>query len=303
MFERGRVSCYNMVIVQYHDLEGRSSILIRLIGLDLDGTLLTGDKQLTQINERALRSAADRGTGIVPVTGRPLSGVPSAVMDLDYIHYLITSNGAVITDRRSGRPIRERYMRTETVREVFETVADPAGTVMEFFAGGSGYDDRNSWKLLMKKFHGTSLIPYLKKSRIIVDNIYETLIREGSESGGVENISLMFASFEARESARKKIERIRGVRIIRPNQTDLEIPSSDADKGTALLALAERLGVKKQEIMALGDGNNDLNLLQSAGIAVAMGNAAEEVRQAADYITLDNEHDGVAAAIRRFVPG
>lgn len=276
--------------------------VIRLIGLDLDGTLLTGEKKLTRINEQALRSAADLGIMIVPVTGRPLSGIPGEVMGLDFVHYLITSNGAVIYDRTADRPVQTRYMRVETVKEVLETVRDPDNTIREFFAGGFGYDDRNSWKLLMNRFRGTPLVPYLEMSRVVVDDLVETLERKGREHGGVENISIMFRSFEERETSRKEIERIAGVRVIRPNQTDLEIPSSEADKGIALLELARHFGIKQCETMAMGDGNNDLNLLGSAGTAVAMGNAVDEIRRAADYITLDNEHDGVAAAIRRFVP-
>lgn len=278
--------------------------MIRLIGLDLDGTLLTKDKKLTDTNALTLREAARAGAVVVPVTGRPYFGIPAAVMDLEFVRYVITSNGAVTTDRRADgpdRPIRERYMAVETVRNVFDTVADPRHTIMEFFTGGYGYDDRRSRELLMRKFAGTPLIPYLEKSRIVVEDLYEALSRKGREIGGIENISIMCRSFEEREGVRNRVARIDGVRIIQPAPTDLEITASNADKGTALLALAQMIGIRQEEILTMGDGNNDMNLLQSAGISIAMGNASEKIRQMADYITEDNEHDGVAAAIRRFV--
>ena len=86
-----------------------------------------------------------------------------------------------------------------------------------------------------------------------------------------------------------------------PWATDLEIVSEDADKGEALLDLAAELGIQAGEVMAMGDGNNDLGLMRAAGLSVAMGNSDHEVIAAADHITADNEHDGVAEAILKFV--
>ena len=83
--------------------------------------------------------------------------------------------------------------------------------------------------------------------------------------------------------------------------TDLEITSKDADKGEALMSLAAGLGLRREEVMAMGDGNNDLGLMNAAGVSVAMGNSAPEVLEAADFQTSDNEHDGVAEAIRYHV--
>ena len=86
-----------------------------------------------------------------------------------------------------------------------------------------------------------------------------------------------------------------------PMPTDIEITSADADKGEALLALAEVLGIRRQEVMAMGDGDNDLGLMKAAGLSVAMANSVREILDVADSVTLDNEHDGVAEAVRRFV--
>ena len=91
--------------------------MIRMIGLDLDGTLLTRRKSLTEGNKAALEAAAGRGVHIVPVTGRPLSGLPGQILDLPFIRYIITSNGAVITDRKQGKAIRERCMSVQTAEE------------------------------------------------------------------------------------------------------------------------------------------------------------------------------------------
>jgi len=272
--------------------------MIRMIGLDLDGTLLTRDKRITEQNRTALYEASRKGIHIVPVTGRPLSGIPPQVTELTFIRYAVTSNGAIVTDRLSGRTIRKRCMTASKAEEVLRT-AEGNSIIREFFTEGRGFHDGETRALLWRKFAGTPILRYLEHSRDQVDDFYGRL-RE--KKGGIENLSIMCGSREERDRLIAKIQKIDGVRIIQPMPTDIEITSADADKGEALIALAEDLGIRREEVMAMGDGHNDLGLMKAAGLSVAMGNASREIMDAADYVTLDNEHDGVAEAIRRFVP-
>ena len=271
--------------------------MIRMIGLDLDGTLLTGQKELTAGNRAALEKAAENGVYIVPVTGRPLSGIPTQVMELDFIRYAITSNGAVTTDRACGKTIRERCMSKETAEKTLRA-AQGERIILEYFTGGYGYHDSVTHELLWKKFENTPILRYLEKSRIPVEDLYGRL-RESRR--GIENLSIMCPTPEVKESILSRVKGIEGIRIIYPWPTDLEITSMDADKGEALLSLAAGLGINREEVMAMGDGNNDLGLMNAAGLSVAMGNSSPEVLAAADFQTSDNEHDGVAEAISRYV--
>ena len=271
--------------------------MIRMIGLDLDGTLLTGQKELTAGNRAALEKAAENGVYIVPVTGRPLSGIPTQVMELDFIRYAITSNGAVTTDRACGKTIRERCMSKETAEKTLRA-AQGERIILEYFTGGYGYHDSVTHELLWKKFENTPILRYLEKSRIPVEDLYGRL-RESRR--GIENLSIMCPTPEVKESILSRVKGIEGIRIIYPWPTDLEITSMDADKGEALLSLAAGLGINREEVMAMGDGNNDLGLMNAAGLSVAMGNSSPEVLAAADSQTSDNEHDGVAEAISRYV--
>lgn len=271
--------------------------MIRMIGLDLDGTLLTRDKRVSEQNRLALEEAHRTGAVIVPVTGRPLSGIPRQVADLPFIRYLITSNGAVITDREKGCAIRERCMSKETAASVLR-IAEGEAVIREYFAGGAGFHDARTRELLWKKFAGTPILQYLEQSRVLVDDLYGSLMKR---EGAIENLSVMFASRKERDGAIEKLQKIKGINIILPMPTDIEVTSCEADKGDAMLALAAMLGLRREEIMAMGDGHNDLGLMKDAGLSVAMGNSNPEIIEAADYMTEDNEHDGVALAIRRFV--
>jgi HAD superfamily hydrolase (TIGR01484 family) len=120
----------------------------------------------------------------------------------------------------------------------------------------------------------------------------------------VENISLMFPTREARDAAADQIKKIRGrdggrlLHILFPWKTDLEITHVMADKWRSLEDLGKYLGITDSQIMALGDGDNDRAMLRGAGYSVAMGNAPDYVKETADMITGDNDHDGAAAAIR-----
>ncbi len=271
--------------------------MIRMIGLDLDGTLLTEKKQLTQANKEALEECGRRGIHIVPVTGRPLMGIPKAVQDLPFIRYIITSNGAVLTDRTLKKTVRERLMTRETAAEILEA-AEGENNIREYFAGGYGYHDAAGHRLLWKRFGRTPVIGYLEQSRRQVPDLMQSLL---GEPGGIENISVMCPAGEIRSGVLAKIEKIRDIKIIYPWPTDLEIVSCDADKGKAFMSLARMLGLEREEVMGIGDGNNDLGFMKAAGLSVAMGNSAPEIMETADRVTEDNEHDGVASAIRRYV--
>ena len=148
--------------------------MIRMIGLDLDGTLLTGDKRITEQNRIALQKASGKGIHIVPVTGRPLSGIPLQVTELAFIRYAVTSNGAVVTDMLSGRTIRKRCMTVGKAEEVLRT-AEGDAVIREFFTEGRGFHDGKTRALLWKKFEGTPVLRYLERSRDQVDDLYKSL--------------------------------------------------------------------------------------------------------------------------------
>ena len=271
--------------------------MIRMIGLDLDGTLLTADKRISEENKKTLYRASEQGITIVPVTGRPYFGIPASVMELPFIRYAITSNGAVTTDRAGGGVIRERCMTAQKAAEVLSKARE-SDIIREYFTGGYGHHDLQGRRLLKERFGNTPVMGYLRQSRILEEDLMQSL---GAQPGGIENLSIMCRSESQKYNVLGRIRHIEGIRIIFPWPTDLEITSNRADKGEALLDLCTRLGISREETMAIGDGNNDLGLMRAAGFSVAMGNSDEDVKEAADFVTNDNEHDGVAAAIIKHV--
>ena len=271
--------------------------MIRMAGLDLDGTLLRQDKSISDYSREVIRRAAEAGCVIVPVTGRPLAGVPAAVKSLPGVRYCITSNGAAVYDLKERKVLREVLMERETALSVL-AAAEGEALIREVFTGGWGYHMPGDYEMLKKRFSGTPVMSYIDGSRKKTDCL-EDFVRDCS--GGLENISVMCRCFEDRERVREKLSRVKGINVILPWKTDLEITDGKAEKGDALLFLAESLGILREEILAAGDSDNDLSLLKKAGLALAMGNASPHIKEAADYITEDNEHDGAARALERFI--
>lgn len=269
--------------------------MISLVGFDLDGTLLTRDKHITQHTDHVLRLCAERNIILVPVTGRPFSGIPPQIRAMDFIRFAITSNGSVTSRVPEGEVVRDTLMDGDTVRAVLDAAG--TGMIIEVFAHGTGYHDAQTDLLLQEKYRDRpAILAYIRASRRTIPDLYAFL-----PGRKFENISLMFADSQKRDAAKRRVENIPGIRVIVPASTDLEVVCERADKGRAVLELASDLHVEPDGIMAAGDGSNDRELLACAGISVAMGNAKEDLKAMADYVAPDNEHDGLAWALERFV--
>lgn len=293
---------------------------IRMIGIDLDGTLLTKNKEFLPYSKKTVEDALEAGLTIVPVTGRPLTGVPVEILEIPGIRYVITSNGANTYDlaeleavRKEQAPypvltadsvLRKAHMSHDLVREILST-APGEDVIREIFVRGVGYHDERTQGLLEAKFAlAPQIMAYINRSRKIVPD-FEKLLTD--ESSHVENISLMFLSQDLRDRVYNKLEtsfnekRDPLIHVLLPWVTDMEITHILADKWLALRDLGRKLSICENEIAAIGDGDNDRPMLHGAGFGIAMGNAPDFVKKTADMITLDNEHEGAALMIRKIL--
>ena len=269
---------------------------IRLIGLDLDGTLLTEDKTLSVRTKAVLTRAIAKGITIVPVTGRPLAGLPPVVRSFPGIRYSIHSNGAAVYDLAEKKCLHGELLPPSVAGRILSLVDDP-GAICEVFTEGYGYADPFGRSLREKRYQGTVLMPYIQESRRVVPSLDEFLQQI---STGIENVSVIGTSQKHCQDLVKRLLSIEGIRVVVPSPSNLEVGAARSDKGLALLSLAEYLGIPRQSVMAMGDSDNDVGLLKSAGLSVAMGNASPHVREVSMHVTDDNEHDGVAKAIEAF---
>ena len=271
---------------------------IKLIGVDLDGTLLNRQKQITSRTLKALALAQEQGVVVVPVTGRPFGGVPAVVTELPGLQYVISSNGATVRDAVSGITIMSKHIPAGRCLEILEILAGH-GVPHEVFWNGLGYAEQGTYDLLFGRYTGTPVLPYYLSTRRAVEKSLAAFVRDGEKSA--EEILILAGGQEKKQAIHQDLKRLEDLSFISPFPNDLEVTAQGIDKGESLLYLARKLGIAPDETMAFGDEGNDLALLEKAGFPVAMGNASEAVKAIARYVTASNEEDGVALAIEKFV--
>lgn len=279
---------------------------IRIIALDLDGTLLDSQKRLSAANRAALEAAAAQGVQIVPTTGRFFGMMPQAVRDLPFVRYAITINGAQVYDRETD---------TAIVRDEI-----PLAMALELMRLLDGYDViydcyRANWgwmtAALQAKAEGYATdahyLQMIRTFRRPVADLKAHLESTAAE-GDVQKVMLFARNVREGEAVTKVLaaeiaRRFPAIKVTASTWNNLELNIASAHKGNALKRFAEHLGLTLANCMALGDGMNDLTMIEAAGLGVAMANAHPRVRAAADRITRSNDEDGVAYAIRESLGG
>lgn len=270
---------------------------IKMIGLDLDGTLLTDKKEITPRTRRAIKEALDRGVIVLTATGRPWMGIPEELRTFPGMDYALTSNGARIIETRTGRILEEHLLSAEAAKKALE-ICGKYDTLQEVYFDGQGYAEANKMTLIEKYHKNPNMWEYMRKTRIPVDDIAGLVDRENR---GLDKAQALFADMDERRAAWRELEAEGGLELVGSLKYNIEINAKGVNKGTGLVNLGKMLGIRREEIMACGDGDNDTVMLREVGFGVAMANAEEQVKDAADYITLSNEEEGVAEVIEKFI--
>ncbi len=267
---------------------------IKLIALDLDGTLLNSAKELTPRNRAALEAAVGAGIEIVPSTGRFYLGMPECIRSLPFVRYVISINGAEIYDVRAGRSLFSAAIPLAEALEVLSYL-DTLPVIYDCYAGDWGYMTARMQERAEAYISYPPSLTMVKELRDPVPEL-KAYLREGKISP--QKLQLFTRDIPFRDALLHELaERFPRLSITASLPNNLEINAPEAGKDRALLTLAARLGVLPEETMAFGDGLNDVDMLRASGVGVAMGNAHPEVKRAADRIAEDCDCDGVAKII------
>lgn len=275
---------------------------IKLVALDLDGTLFDNSSRISERNLTAIRSITDKGIHVVISTGRPFEGIPFDQIKGTGINYAITANGSGIYEISTGKCLYENAMDEELVTPILNFLLT-RDTHMDAFIGGKGYTPVQCVETAQKLTVPSSIKNYIITTRTRLDNILQ-FIHENQLK--VQKMTLNFypaadGTLIDRETVRKFLVSNPSITTVCGGYNNLEFTRADANKGVGLRKLAEILGVNPDATMAIGDTENDLAIIEAAGIGVAMGNATDAVKAKADYVTTSNTEDGVAAAIEHFI--
>lgn len=269
---------------------------IKMIGMDLDGTLLTSEKKLLPYTREVLKKAIDQGIVVLVATGRPYTGIPEELREFPGMRYALTSNGARIVDSLTGEVLIEQLFPVQSAKKALE-ITDKYDTLLEVYFDGQGYVDEKLYAQVERFHHNPFMWEYFRTTRKPVPSLDE-LIK--SKNKDMDKIQILFSDMEDRKEAWEKLSKYNEFEMVNSLGYNIEINAAGVNKGVGLVRLGEMLGIRKEEIMACGDSDNDIAMLREAGFGVATANAIDCVKAVADYITGTNDEEGVARAIEKF---
>ena len=270
---------------------------IRMIGLDLDGTTLDNNGKFSDRTKEAFRRAKEKGAHIIVATGRTLCSLPAELYEIEGLDYVVTSNGARIIKTSNKETVYEDFVDENAVRVVHDILLK-RNAMIEIFYNGRAYIGEEEFDRIVNGGITKRSRSYVSSTRTPVKDIYSLLLEKASQ---IENISINYLEDEEKHATENVLSEIENITLTSSFTYNNEIGGKETSKAKALRFLMDMFDVKEAELMCCGDSPNDLAMLELAGIAVVVGNATEEVKRKADYITDPHYDDGVAKAIEKFV--
>lgn len=270
---------------------------IEIVAIDVDGTLVDSRKQIRSGVRKAIKGTADKGVKLAICTGRSPREIREIAAELPEVQYGITANGAYVVDLHENKTICSDTMSQQELCSIYQMLCK-FDMMFEIFLEQQVLAERRCLRDV--DHYGVGELKELVLStRTGIDDMKEYLKKTDLRAG---KVNIFFPDPRQRNEAAAKAGCL-PFYITQQETTNLEFTKKSVNKGAGLRRLSEALGIKPESIMAIGDNNNDIPMLEYAGIGVAMGNGLEEVKEKADFITTTNEEDGVARALEQFVLG
>lgn len=274
---------------------------VSLIALDMDGTLFNGQSEISKEDQDAIREASSRGIHVAISTGRPYAGLPVTLLSGLGVSYAITSNGAAVYHLPDRLCIHESAMEPALVCPIIEELQKKS-IHMDAFINGDGFSQRSCEGKIDCLDMPTSIKRYIHRTRTFTDDL-AAYIRVHNLN--VQKMTLNFypqedGTFLYRDEVMQILSEHPEITFLSGGYHNLEFTRAGVTKGNGLTLLCSHLGVDIEETLACGDTQNDIDILKTAAIGVAMENALPEVKEIADFVMRSNENSGVAHAIHTF---
>lgn len=271
---------------------------IECIALDLDRTTLDGEGHLSKGNRQALLQAIANGIHVIVASGRAFATLPEEIISLPGIEYAVTGNGAAMYHVPTGKCLHRYLLEEKDVAAIMEaTQREPVA--YEAFIDGVAYA---GWEYVEnpQAFGATpQAVEYVRKTRHRTENI-QTFIMEHKKE--LDSMDIIVGDEECKEKVwRLAAQCAENIYITSSVRQLIEIAHKNAGKHSGVKYFMERLGLKREQVAAFGDADNDVDMLSFAGCGIAMENASEKCRAAADYVTKHHTEDGVAYGLREIL--
>ncbi len=269
--------------------------MYKLISIDMDGTLLNSEGKISQKNKEALKYAIDKGVKVVFTTGRGIKGIEEFIKEAglsDKDEYVITNNGVSLYKTNTLKCISSHELSHKDIKELCEVAFDIGAELLIY-----DYESEGSIFLKYSKYVEFEKDHIGMPVRIVKD-YYENLSEKDKA------FKVIFVGDKDKEDVieHKIPQSIRDkYTVVRSLPNIIEIFDKSSNKGNAVKELAGIFNFKREEVICIGDQQNDMEMIKYAGLGIAMGNGIDDLKEIADYVTDTNDNNGVAKAIRKFI--
>jgi Cof subfamily protein (haloacid dehalogenase superfamily) len=268
----------------------------KLICVDMDGTLLNNEKKISERNLKAINEAHSKGARFVVATGRIFVSAHYYGEIIGVKTPIIASNGAYIREKDMEKAIYEEYLDKEECMEILKLLKKHK-VMPQFYSTDTIYTEEIKHSALIYS-KANETLPKNRQVTIEIINQWEKLLEEN-----INLIKVMVIDDDkARvENAKKDFVELKRFEVVSSMDGCFEIMKKGTSKGEAVKKICDYYGISRNEVICMGDNENDLSMIKFAGLGVAMGNAKEFVKKQANYVTFSNEDDGVAHVIEEFI--
>lgn len=265
--------------------------MYKLIAIDMDGTLLKEDKTVSDITKKAIERARKKGVKVVLASGRPIEGITKYLQELNLVDkedYVLSFNGCLIQNTETREVISKNILKGSDLNYLYSISKELGVNIHAFSKLGCITPKISRYTEVEGAINGIPIHIVDFNKITPKEDIYKVM---------------MIDEPEVLDEAVKKFpgEVYDRYTVVKSTPYFLEFLNKNSNKGEGVKSLTKYLGIKQQEVICVGDAGNDLHMIKFAGLGVAMGNAFEEIKEAADYITSTNEDDGVAQVIEKFI--
>ena len=269
----------------------------KLICIDMDGTLLNDKKTISERNLRSIRLANEKGVRIAVCTGRIFTSADFFSELLGVKSPVIASNGAYIREKDRDEVVYKATLGAEKCKQLLE-VFRQYDIYPHYYTSDTVFTEKLAYSAAF--YEGVNkTLPKDKQVKIVLvkdwDEVFQRYERDIFKGIGVDE------DIEKIQKAKTFIRDMSGFEVVSSRFDNFEVMNKGVSKGSAVKKLADYYGINSEQVICIGDSENDLSMIEFAGFGIAMGNADEAVKEAAKYITESNNCDGVAKAIEKFV--
>lgn len=268
------------------------------IALDLDGTTLDHQGNLSKENRKAIEYAISLGVHIIIASGRSFQSLPKSVTEIPGIEYAVTSNGASVCQVLTGEKLQNYMIEKKVIHKILELTQDEE-IVYEAFIDGHAYADIAYVNDPVRYGASPEAVEYVKGTRQFVEDMPAFM---KAHAGELESMDIVVRNLELKKRICNKLECISD-KIYLTSSVDqlVEIADKNAGKASGLRYLKEHLQIPREHMAAFGNADNDIDMIEYAGYGYAVENASDNCKRAADYIVRSNDQDGAAQGIYEFL--